>query len=95
MPFQCIEEDRRETEIPLAELRRILRAVHPREIENETAVRAKAVQILLRVLKVIFIDLVDPQGRPRPVLPVPDVPEVFHEVLSHEAGRARHQYFHM
>ena len=80
---QRIQQGRCEPEIPAHELSRILRPVHPREVEHEVRLRAPAVQLLRRGIEVVLEHLVNGHAIV-PGLSVPDILQLRAEVLAHE-----------
>ena len=68
----------RKAEISLAELFRVLRAVHSRQIEHKITVGAKGIQFVCRIFPIIFINGIDFYVRPGTVFAVPDIFQVFY-----------------
>ena len=94
VPFQRLQKRRGETEIPRHELHRILRAVHPRQIEHEVRIAAPHLQLLRTTVHVILIDILDGHPFIPPRLPVTDVPQLGAKVPANEPFSPRNQYPH-
>lgn len=89
MFFQCVEQRRREAEIALHKLHRVLRTVHTRKIENEVRILAVQVQFFRRTVQIVFIERKISFYGIVLRLTVVDITQLGKEVLSYEAFGSR------
>ena len=82
--LQGVEQRGGEAEVALHELLRVLRAVHPGEVEHEVAVAAPRVQFPGRGAEVVFIDGFNLHAAVPARLAVLDVVELGAEVAAHK-----------
>ena len=92
--FQCIEQRGCETVIALHELVIVLRPVHAREVEDEIAFAAPAVQLLRSRVNVIFKYFIDLEVSIAAGLAFFYVVQLAAKVLSHESFGAGNQNLH-
>ena len=94
MLFQRVEQRRREPEVALHKLRRVLRTVHARKIENEVRILAVQVQFFRRTAQIVFIERKISFDSIVLRLAVTDITQLGKKVLSYEARGSRNQYVH-
>ncbi len=85
MLFQSVQKVRGKAEVALHEVLRLLRTVDSRQVEDEIAVCAEAVQLLRRIVKIVLVDLLDPEIGTGAIFVVPDIFQIIAEGGSHHA----------
>ena len=83
MLFQTIQQVRGKAKVALHEVFRVLRAIHPSQMEHEVCLLAVLIQFLRSRAQVILVDFIDVQFRAGLVLTVPDIFQVIHKGGSH------------
>ena len=94
MFFQCIEQRRSKAEVTFHKLRRVLRTIYAREIEDEVCVPAVRIEFCRRTLQIVFIKCNVFADGIVLGLAVTDITQLGKKVLSYEARGSRNQYVH-
>ena len=76
MLFQAVQQIGGKAEVALHKLLRILRAVHPRQIEDKIGLAAVFIQFFPCGIQIVLIDLINAEIRPGTILAIADIFQV-------------------
>ena len=94
MLLQRIQQQGREAEVALMEISQVGGSVHTSKVEHEVCLGAEDVQFRLRVVDIVFENVLNMDVRARAVLAVTDVLQVVDQSRADHALRAGDQYIH-